>query len=214
MLFPELQGKRFSSTDLDREARELGLGEENALLDPEMCQKFVEDCHRRYKTDFSYGGWLELRSTLWRGSYLDEAEHYVHLGIDFNVPAGTAVAAPRACLVIRIDNDFPDVYGWGNRIIVHDAEMNVMVIYAHLDTPTGVKVGDSLKPGQVFARVGDASKNGGWFPHLHVQLVVPEQYERLLQNDLRDLDGYGHIRDIEMLKIYFPDPLEYLGDRF
>lgn len=215
MIFPELKTKRFAKIDLDAEARgrlaENTSEQKNALLDPFVCEKFVEECHRRHNTDFSYGGYLENRSTLWRGSYLDDDEKYVHLGIDFSVPAGTGVAATRPSTIIRIDNDHPEPYGWGNRVIVDDESGDCVLIFAHLDRPETLRVGDSLNAGEIFAKVGHPLVNGGWFPHLHVQAVKREHYQLLLENDLRDLDGYGRGGDIENLRRNFPDPILYAG---
>lgn len=215
MIFPELSIKSFSSVNLDDEARlwiaARGTERENHLLDPVVCQSFVEECHRKYGTDFSYGGWMETRSALWNGSYLDEDARYVHLGVDFNVPAGTGVSADRACTVVRIDDDHPETHGWGNRVFAHDRERDVVVVFAHLASPVGIRIGDALAPGNIFARVGTPSQNGGWFPHLHVQLIRPEHYRDLLRDDLRSLDGYGREKDIDSLRFNFPDPMEYLG---
>lgn len=215
MIFPELKGKNFAKIDLDSEARHWlagkNLEQKNPLLDPSICEKFVAQCHERLGIDFSYGGWLENRSALWQGSYLDDDERYIHLGIDFNVPAGTAVALPRSGTIIRIDNDHPEPYGWGNRIIVNDHATDCVWVFAHLANPERFRVGDSLDSGAMFARVGDPSVNGGWFPHLHVQIVSRDHYQSLRENDLRDLDGYGKSKNIEFLRTNFPDPMLYTG---
>lgn len=215
MLFPELQQKRFAKIDLNAEAKrwvlENGSKKPNPLLDPAISETFIQECHQRFGVDFSYGGYLEDRSTLWQGSYLDSDQKYIHLGIDINIPAGTAVTAPQPCVVIRIDNDYPEPYGWGNRVIVHDEFADCVVIFGHLQPPESLRIGDHLKHGEVFARIGTASENGGWFPHLHVQIVTNEHYQSLLNNDLRDLDGYGKSADIASLRLHFPDPMPYIG---
>lgn len=215
MLFPELQNKYFARIDLDTESKrwiENDFKQTNPLLDPSVCEKFVQECHQRLGVDFSYGGWMENRSTLWRGSYLDDDKKYIHLGIDFNVPTGTAVAMTRSGTVLRIDNDHPEPYGWGNRVIVHDESTNCVLVFAHLRHPKNLRVGDCLKNGEIFARVGSPSENGGWFPHLHAQMIQWEYYQSLLENDLRDLDGYGKSEDIASLRIHFPDPMPYIGN--
>ncbi len=216
MLFPELSQKRCAQINLDAEAQlwfaEQRSGEGNPLLDPSVCRLFIDACHRKYAIDFSFGGWMESRKSLWHGSYLDDDERYIHLGVDYNVPEGTGISIHHTSTVIRIDNDFPETHGWGNRIIVHDEQRDVMLVFAHLDVPTGVHVGDILSPGTIFAHVGTTSQNGGWFPHLHVQIICADFYRHLLRNDLRDLDGYGHEKDLETLKINFPNPLMYFAE--
>ncbi len=215
MIFPELKMKRFAKINLDAEARgwlaEHTSEQKNPLLNPLVCEKFVEQCHQRLGIDFSFGGWMENRSTLWRGSYLDDDERYVHLGIDFNVPAGTAVAVSRPTIVLRIDTDHPEPHGWGNRVIVDDALTDCVLVFAHLAHPGNLRVGDTLNDGEILGRVGSSSVNGGWFPHLHVQCIKREYYQFLLENNLCDLDGYGKSDDIEFLRANFPDPILYTG---
>ncbi len=76
MLFPALRGKNFGYIHLNTEARhwlcEQKYAEQlNPLLDPEICSRFIQDTHVKYGLDFSYGGWLEDRSDLWRGKRAD-----------------------------------------------------------------------------------------------------------------------------------------------
>ena len=215
MIFPELQKKRFAKIDLDAEARrlmgEIDAEQDNPLLNPLVCERFVEKLQHYLEVDFSYGGWMENRSALWRGSYLDDEEKYIHLGIDFNVPAGTAVAVTGPSTVIRIDNDHPEPHGWGNRVIASDDSTGVILVFAHLCFPEALRVGEQLKRGEVFAKVGTVLENGGWFPHLHVQAITPEHFQQLLQNDLQDLDGYGKSSAVDLLRANFPDPMRYTG---
>jgi murein DD-endopeptidase MepM/ murein hydrolase activator NlpD len=168
---------------------------------------------RRHGLDASYGGWLEERRALWHGSYLDAGERYLHLGTDFNVPADTPVALPWPATVLRVDDDHPEPYGWGPRVIVrpeHDA--NVVAVFAHLAPGISHYGNERLPAGAIVGRVGAPPRNGGWFPHLHLQLVVYDHFQLLLANGLRDLDGYGNLNDAERLARLFPNPLNILVD--
>lgn len=217
-LFPALGPLRFGALNLDREARrwldELGTPPEgrNPLLDPGVCLSFVRDCHRRYGLDASYGGWLEDRRALWRGSYLDEDGRYLHLGVDVNVPGGTRVALPRRSVTLRVDNDHPEPYGWGTRLIVRPDGMEAVLIFAHLSPDIRVVPGDILEAGEPIGRVGVPPRNGGWFPHLHVQLVALRHFETLLLDGLRYLDGYGRPEAADRLADLFPDPTPLIAD--
>jgi len=214
MLFPNLKNKCSRYLNLDVEAQKWLAAhpsrDMNPLLDADTCQKFVEELNRGLGLDFSYGGYLEDRSTLWRGSYLDADERYIHLGVDFNVPAGTSVAVPRPCSVIRVDNDYPERHGWGTRVFLQEPGAEVVLLFAHLDQKIEVVVGDRLEAGSIPAKVGVPPYNGDWFPHLHVQVIEGRHYEKLLENDLRELDGYGRVQDIEVLKKNFRDPMGFL----
>lgn len=212
MLFPELRHKKFGYVNLNTEAKrwleeaKITIDQPNPLLDPDICYQMVHDLHKTEGLHFSYGGWLEDRRDLWRGSYLDHTGGYLHLGIDFNVPVGTGIAVDYEAEVLYVDNDFPAEGGWGNRVIMKYGHKPHIVIYAHLDDEIVCKEGDILSPGDLFARVGASPQNGGWFPHLHVQCVEQSYFDRVVRNDLALLDGYGHMNDLNLLKQQFKDP--------
>lgn len=215
MLFPTLRYHPFGYVNLDTEARRWIEEQEmpidpNPLLNPKICEDMVRCLHKKYKLAFSYGGWLENRAYLWRGSYLEKTGSFIHLGVDLNVPAGTPIAASHEGRVVLIDNDHPEEHGWGPRVIIHHDVESVYLIYAHLDPAISCRVGDELEAGQEFARIGKAPLNGNWFPHLHVQ-AVDESHGFGIGKPYRPFDGYGHIRDIAQLARWFPDPLRYIS---
>lgn len=216
MLFPHLQNKKFGYVNLNLLAQEW-LAEnkitdpQNPLLKPEICQNMVNDIHKKYGLDYSYGGWMEDRSFLWKGSYLENEGTFTHLGIDCNVPEGTEIAAVFTAKVVKIDDDYPEQGGWGPRVILQHATRPLYLIFAHLDKNISCKIGDVLKPGQIFARVGKAPYNGNWFSHLHIQNINQNYYQELEQkNSWNQLDGYGDHNEIGLNASRFPDPTEYL----
>ncbi len=216
MLFQELCDKKFGYVNLNVEARRWFLesgqaSHPNPLLDPDICRQMVEEMHTRQGIDFSYGGWLEDRSELWRGSYLDENKTHLHLGVDFNVPAGTSVSADHEAEVLYVDTDFPADGGWGNRVIMRLMGKSEILIYAHLDNTVLCKTGDVLSPQDIFAKVGIPPQNGGWFPHLHVQCVEPSYFEKIVAEGLEKLDGYGSIQEIAELALRFKDPMTFVS---
>ncbi|MDB5194493.1 MAG: peptidase [Parcubacteria group bacterium] len=217
MIFPALQGKVFGYVNLNLEAqewisRQAEKTEENALLDPVICEQMVTSVHDKYDLDFSYGGWMEDRSFLWRGSYLEEEKFFTHLGVDLNVASGTEVTCDFEAEVVKLDNDYPEVGGWGTRIILKHAALPLYMIYAHLDPDVAVKVGDKLIQDQIFAKVGRAPYNGNWFPHLHVQTISEEYYKKISEGDKWDeLDGYGSANEVTLHSKRFRDPMEFIS---
>lgn len=216
MLFPTLKNKKFGYVNLDLEARRWIAEKktdqkDNPLLDPKVCQEMVNETNRKYGLDFSYGGWMEDRSFLWKGSYLDEKKIYIHLGIDLSAPAGTSVAITFNAEVIKIDDDYPEIGGWGTRVILKHEIEPMYFIFAHLDKKVECKVGDALRAGDVFAKVGKPPFNGNWFEHVHVQVIIREYYHEIKEKNLLDeLDGYGSDKDIELNAKRFPDPIKYI----
>jgi 4-aminobutyrate aminotransferase-like enzyme/Ser/Thr protein kinase RdoA (MazF antagonist) len=105
----------------------------------------------------------------------------LHLGVDLFVEAGTPVYAPLNGKVVGLaDNSSPQDYG---PVIVLEHEINnggyFYTLYGHLNRKsiTKLKVGQKIKKGKAFAKVGKAKVNGRWTPHLHFQII----------NDLLDL---------------------------
>lgn len=195
-----------ATADPDR----LGDENKNRWLDPEYAWKKICDYHERAGIAWSYGGYLERRSTLWKGvTYLEERDTFLHLGIDFNVPPGTPIALTRPGIVEHIDNDFPDEYGWGPRVIIRLKNDPLYLIFAHLDEKIVCRPQQELRSNDLIGTVGRAPFNGGWFSHFHAQAMTlrTREYYRPRPSAL---DGYGKISEQAALARMFPDPLPYL----
>jgi 4-aminobutyrate aminotransferase-like enzyme/Ser/Thr protein kinase RdoA (MazF antagonist) len=126
------------------------------------------------------GRYLEPRilylTPLFEGTEEDAERRTIHLGVDLFVPAGTAVRAPLAGTVaLAADNDAPLDYG-PLIVLEHRAEDDdrFFTLYGHLtrESLAGMTPGRTIAAGEVFATVGTADVNGGWTPHLHLQVIV------------------------------------------
>ncbi len=107
----------------------------------------------------------------------------VHLGVDLFLPAGTDVLAPLDGVVHAVaDNDAPLDYG-PTVVLRHDPPdgPSFFTLFGHLDPEVLERLapGVEIARGARVARVGAPPKNGGWPPHLHLQIVV----------DVLDFDG-------------------------
>jgi murein DD-endopeptidase MepM/ murein hydrolase activator NlpD len=222
LLFPGLEGKRRCQVNLDAECvrwssrhPELFQSFANPLLDPAACQKMMDEIHREYGVDWSYGGYLEDRRHLWKGSYLEASGNFLHLGVDMTVPRGTEVAATFEARVMLVDEDSDRDGGWGTRVFLKPERAGaapLVFIYAHLEHPR-CEPGEPLSPGAVFAAVGGPPANGNWHAHLHVQAVRATVFHEILLAHFDELDGYGPPAGREALQADFPDPLPYLGEQ-
>lgn len=208
--FGELNLNQAGSAWLDRNASRFDGIKGNPLLVAEVCGQMVADEGKERKIDYPYGGYLEDRSKLLTGSYLEKEKKFLHLGVDFSVPTKTPVAATFNGRVVHIDNDFPEEHGWGTRIIIWDLQSNVHFIFAHLDRTVSVKKDGHVKPGEVIGTIGAPPINGGWWPHLHLQVMTPSTYADALAVGFEKLDGYGLPAEKEDLRRRFPDPMNYL----
>ena len=219
-LFPALGGTSFCKVNLDEEATrwrvrhpERFAGGSNPLLEPAVCQTFLDDLHARLGVEWSYGGYLEDRRRLLQGCYLERTGGFVHLGVDFSVPRRTLVAAPCAAVVFLVDDDHDRDGGWGPRVFLKlDGEppSDPLIIFAHLQ---GIEVtpGTRLPRGTVFAEVGGPPDNGNWVSHLHVQTISSGRLAEVLIERFAELDGYGLSAEIENLRFSFPNPLPFIG---
>jgi murein DD-endopeptidase MepM/ murein hydrolase activator NlpD len=211
-IFPDLADKKWAEVGLDALAREDFKGEENPLLDPQKCDVWVKSIAERYGVDYTYGGYLEDRSYLWRGHYLPKGPQ-AHLGIDYNAPAGTRVALLADAEVVHIGRD-GQFGGWGGLLVFRLNKAPYAgadyLYYGHLAWEDIVSVGQKLKAGAIVGHLGEPHQNGVWFPHIHVQLVS-ERMMKLAKGNPEAVDGY---MPPPVPQEDFPDPHPYVTGKF
>jgi len=126
------------------------------------------------------GGYAEERriysgSTLFGDGDAGDEPRVLHLGVDVWAPAGTPLRAPLDGVVHSFaDNDrFGD---YGATIILEHAQpagAPFYTLHGHLARRSlaGLREGQPVARGEVFAWIGDRHENGGWPPHLHLQRI-------------------------------------------
>ena len=126
------------------------------------------------------GGYLENRVIYRRSPHFDDGTEprSLHLGVDVWVPAGTPIAAPLPGTVHSfLDNAHFGDYG-PTIILQHELEgVRFFSLYGHLIRTdlAGLRVGQAVAAGEVFAHIGPYPENGDWPPHLHLQLITDMQ---------------------------------------
>jgi 4-aminobutyrate aminotransferase-like enzyme/Ser/Thr protein kinase RdoA (MazF antagonist) len=105
---------------------------------------------------------------------LDE-HRTIHLGLDLFMAAGTPVHAPLDGEVHAADEHaIPLDYG-GVIVLRHrtDDGVEFFTLYGHLERASfaGLRVGQRVARGEQIARLGAPEHNGGWTPHLHLQII-------------------------------------------
>jgi len=91
--------------------------------------------------------------------FFNGEERNPHSGLDFAVPAGTQVKAPADGVVTIVDD-----YFFNGKTVFIDHGQGLVTMYCHLSA-FDVVVGQTVKRGQVIARVGSTGRATG--PHLH-----------------------------------------------
>ena len=61
----------------------------------------------------------------------------------------------------------------GYLVIKHEIkDQTFYSLYGHLKTPHKVQLGQELVAGQELGKIGKESDSGGWFCHLHLQIIT------------------------------------------
>jgi len=121
----------------------------------------------------------------------------VHVGLDINVPVGTALYAPFDCEVITSEYEAgPGNYGWMCVLRCDDEGQVFYLMFGHLAQDGLAPVGAKLCAGDVFAKVGDFHENGGYWHHTHLQVLTERgfkegwAYKALCRPDeVKDMDA-------------------------
>lgn len=170
------------------EWKEVNLNEEFIKDNRDLNMKLVSDQNKLVDNEkYTFGGFREDRTVLWEG-FEGKGVNMFHLGIDFNnLQPGDIVASLSDGLVIDILIDESDFNGWGTKIIIESDEY--YFLYGHLMNPF-VKMGNKIIKGDLIGVIASSDKNGGWFPHLHLQVM--DKKEMIV--DIKEVDGYEFVK--------------------
>ena len=118
----------------------------------------------------------------WRNNPFGQASSEYHKGMDIACAKGTPIVAVKDGIVTRASYNG----GYGECVIIYHGN-GLSTIYGHCDNtgasgrPTyEVKVGDSVKAGQVIAYVGTTGRSTG--NHLHISVVDTNTYTSIAGN--------------------------------
>ena len=133
----------------------------------------------------------------------------IHLGIDLFEAAGTPVFAP-LCGRVHSFQDNANSKDYGPTLVLEHAVTSQLIfytLYGHLSRGSlfGLAIGQPVAAGEEVARLGDATVNGDWPPHLHFQLILDMQGKR------GDYPGVFRKSEREQWKRICPDPSLLLG---
>jgi len=125
-----------------------------------------------------FGLYGEKRSVYTAAQFADAASaerRTRHLGIDIFAPAGTAVHAPLDGVVESVTYN-ADPLDYGHTLVLRHATRAgrpFFTLYGHLggSLPGLCQPGQTIRAGDLIAHFGDWHENGGWAPHLHLQVI-------------------------------------------
>ena len=156
------------------------------------------------------------------GMYTSEifsGERDLHVGLDIGAPVDTPVFC-FADGVVFSKGINPEDGSYGPTIITqHELRLPASVgskeltnkrkfwlLHGHLSTKSldMVDIGDSVSRGQLIATIGDENENGGWPPHIHLQISLIEPIDN-------DLPGVVKLSDRDEALATYLDPRLILG---
>jgi murein DD-endopeptidase MepM/ murein hydrolase activator NlpD len=148
----------------------------NEAMDLDKLTAYVSTHIKAADAKGAWGGYGEKRDLYRRSRVFAESDAFrnIHLGIDFWLPAGTAIAAPLPAEVHSFaDNNESGNYG-PTVVLMHQVgNFTFHSLYGHLSRQSleSLEVGQLIRRGQVFAKLGKPAENRDWPPHLHFQLI-------------------------------------------
>ncbi len=144
-----------------------------------------------------------------KGPWKASDRRAVHLAVDVFAPAGSTLYAPLSGRVEAVENRDAHLDYGGVVILHHETPEGdpFYTLYGHLDPEccTRLKPGDPVAQGAAFARLGDATQNGGWAPHVHFQLALTTMGMEA------DWPGVGDPDEMDLWHAVCPNPAALLN---
>lgn len=202
---PFEQGDRLLPLDLSAGNPALS----DALLsDRPAFESYIMDTARQAGARYAIGGYAEHRSVyrispVFDGEAAGEEPRRLHLGTDIWGPAHTPVMAPLDATVHSFAyNNRPGDYGTTIILSHHVNGRFFYSLYGHLNLAalSSVVEGQPIYAGQAFAAFGIPEENGGWPPHLHLQLILD------IGDNRGDFPGVCRFSEKEKWLANSPDP--------
>jgi peptidoglycan LD-endopeptidase LytH len=129
--------------------------------------------------------------------------------VDIARTAGTPLYAPLKGRIHSFQNN-TQPFDYGPTIILEhvlDDDVRFYTLYGHLTLTSldGLVEGNSIERGALLGYVGNKRENGGWNPHLHLQIITDMEDKR------GDYPGVASKRDASKFLHLCPDPQLILG---
>jgi murein DD-endopeptidase MepM/ murein hydrolase activator NlpD len=180
------------------------------ILDNTSLSNYLESLIKDENGHILYGGYLEERALYNDKSHFQSGnkQRNIHLGIDFWAKEGTLVVAPLDGIVHSFANN-ANKGNYGPTVILkHNIGVDTFYsLYGHLslDSLNNIKIGQTIRQGSIFAKLGEEKINVGYVPHLHFQLIKD------LEGYSGDYPGVCHKDDLEFYTANTINPNTYFN---
>ena len=158
--------------------------------------------------EWTIGRYNEVRPNMYTTELFSGIRN-IHMGIDMGAPINTPVLSFADGNVHSFG--YNEAAGdYGNVVILHYKlkELDLWALYGHLSSATiansRLKIGQSIKAGEVVGWIGAEEENGGWKPHVHFQLSLKKPLTH-------DMPGVVSEEDRAQAVLDYPHPFHVTG---
>ncbi|MDP2103956.1 MAG: peptidoglycan DD-metalloendopeptidase family protein [Candidatus Gracilibacteria bacterium] len=179
---------------------------EDEIREQKKFQNKLSEVRETTNTNIIISGYLEKRKRMFEilGYHqMVEQERFYHLGLDLSVAKGTQVYCPLSGVIFEVGYE-EGIGNYGGYIIIkHEINGDIFYsFYGHVSYKNiSLKEGDAILAGDKLGIIGDFDENGGYFHHLHLQIITELGKESGFFSK-----GYCTKEQIEIISRYTPDP--------
>jgi len=205
-LFPTINRNQIHTLDLSVSSK--WIGHQNDFNDLDFFQFKINKLQETVPSKILAGGYCEPRPLYTSSSYdkignQGRESRSIHIGVDFWLPANTAVHALFDGEVITAVDDCGDKEYGGLVILRHNTDdFEFFTLYGHLTVASATQhaIGDIIKKDIPIGELGNFPENGNWAPHLHFQVMLS------IMDYHNDFPGVVYHNQLEVWKSICPDP--------
>jgi murein DD-endopeptidase MepM/ murein hydrolase activator NlpD len=203
VIAPEIEYSEYVALDLSVSNEEL---HHHTLKTAHDYEIFIQNHLDKNQAKIAFGGYLERRnlykrSTVFKNESSNERD--IHIGLDLWMNDQAPIFAVLDGEIHSLQNNTA-LGDYGPTIILkHQLEgYTFHTLYGHLSLESldDKNIGDTIKKGEQFARLGLPPINGDYAPHLHFQIIID------LQNKKGDYPGVCNENDLKFYTENCPDP--------
>lgn len=140
-------------------------------IDLQSLKKYVANVKSQSNAKLLHGGYLEQRAIYTSEHFTGETRD-IHLGIDVWSEAGTPLYAPCDMILHSMAYNSAEL-DYGYTLIYYVKEIDCHLLLGHLSKSSfeGKEIRMNVKAKTQIATLGNPTENGGWEPHVHLQLI-------------------------------------------
>ena len=210
--FPAIKGSLKTAKVINLDPQNCSIPEDPFNITDEEALNLTNH-NQQNNTDYFYlGKYLEPRliytsKNFFNGADKNSGRRTIHLGADVFCKTNTPVYCPYDGEVVFVDNCQERLDYGGFIVLKHYTKKGLFFfsLFGHLDPNSiNLKVGQKVKKARRLAKIGSFKVNGGWEPHLHIQISLG-----LGQG--KNWPGVCNEKEKDFWEKYCPNPAPFLG---